>query len=395
MSTGTKVERILITVFTGLVLASRVNAQPPGSGRGGPQPPLVVSPQVLPDHRIVFRLLAPQAQSVRIVGTDIPSLAGGRGTPPPASTSAMKKAESGVWEVTVDSVPPGSYRYNFNVDGVAVIDPRNPSTSESNTNTWSLVHVPGAEFMDTLQVPHGGVTSVTYYSTALGRFRRMHVYTPPGYELGRNRLPVLYLLHGAGDSDASWSSVGRAGFILDNLIAAKKAKPMVVVMTAGHTSSLPAAALPGASGRDEFADDFVTDVMPYIERTYRVLTDRPNRAMAGLSMGGSQTLNIAFQHLDKFAYLGIFSSGAALGGGQIADWESAHKVGLDDASLKKGLRLLSFSTGVDDFVLPNSRTTVDMLKKHGFTLVFKESAGAHTWNNWRGYLNEYAQQLFQ
>jgi enterochelin esterase family protein len=395
MSTGTKVERILITVFTGLVLASRVNAQPPGSGRGGPQPPLVVSPQVLPDHRIVFRLLAPQAQSVRIVGTDIPSLAGGPGTPPPASTSAMKKAESGVWEVTVDSVPPGSYRYNFNVDGVAVIDPRNPSTSESNTNTWSLVHVPGAEFMDTLQVPHGGVTSVTYYSTALGRFRRMHVYTPPGYELGRNRLPVLYLLHGAGDGDASWSSVGRAGFILDNLIAAKKAKPMVVVMTAGHTSALPQAALPGASGRDEFADDFVTDVMPYIERTYRVLTDRPNRAMAGLSMGGSQTLNIAFQHLDKFAYLGIFSSGAALGGGQIADWESAHKVGLDDASLKKGLRLLSFSTGVDDFVLPNSRTTVDMLKKHGFTLVFKESAGAHTWNNWRDYLNEYAQQLFQ
>jgi enterochelin esterase family protein len=332
---------------------------------------------------------------VRIVGTDIPSLAGGRGAPPSANASAMKKADSGVWEVAVDPVPPGSYRYNFNVDGVAVIDPRNPSTSESNTNTWSLVHVPGAEFMDTLQVPHGGVTSVTYYSTALGRFRRMHVYTPPGYELGRNRLPVLYLLHGAGDGDASWSSVGRAGFILDNLIAAKKAKPMVVVMTAGHTSALPQAALPGASGRDEFADDFVTDVMPYIERTYRVLTDRPNRAMAGLSMGGSQTLNIAFQHLDKFAYLGIFSSGAALGGGQIADWESAHKVGLDDASLKKGLRLLSFSTGVDDFVLPNSRTTVDMLKKHGFTLVFKESAGAHTWNNWRDYLNEYAQQLFQ
>jgi enterochelin esterase family protein len=249
--------------------------------------------------------------------------------------------------------------------------------------------------MDTRQIPHGGVTSVTYYSTALGRFRRMHVYTPPGYEPGGNRFPVFYLLHGAGDSDASWSSVGRAGFILDNLIAAKKAKPMVVVMTAGHTNQAPVAAVPGNPSRDEFAEDFVGDVMPYIEKDYRVLTDRPNRAMAGLSMGGSQTLNIAFRHLDKFAYIGVFSSGAGLGGGQITDWGSAHKTGLGDASLRKGLRLLWLSTGVDDFVLANSKSTVEMLKKHGFSPVFKESAGGHTWLNWRDYLNEFAPQLFQ
>jgi len=295
----------------------------------------------------------------------------------------------------VGPVPPGSYRYNFNVDGVAVIDPRNPATSESNANTWSLVHVPGAEFMDTLQVTHGGVTSVTYFSTALGRFRRMHVYTPPGYELSRNRFPVFYLLHGAGDSDASWSSVGRAGFILDNLIAAKNAKPMVVVMTAGHTNPPSTAAAPGAPPRDEFAEDFVKDVMPYIEKNYRVMTDRPNRAMAGLSMGGSQTLNIAFLHLDKFAYIGVFSSGAGLGGGQLSDWESAHKTGLGDASLRKGLKLLWLSTGADDFVLANTKSTVAMLKKNGFNPVFKESVGGHTWNNWRDYLSEFAPQLFQ
>jgi enterochelin esterase family protein len=391
-----------VSLIAGLLLAAVANAQQPAgrgagaAGRGGPQAPQVVSPEVLPDRRIVFRLLAPQAQNVRITGTDIPPLAGGRGGAPAATeASTMRKAENGVWEVTLGPVPPSSYRYNFNVDGVSVIDPTNPATSESNTNTWSLVHVPGAEFMDTRQVPHGGVTSVTYYSTALKRFRRMHVYTPPGYELGRNRFPVFYLLHGAGDSDASWSSVGRAGFILDNLIDAKKAKPMVVVMTAGHTSRAPFAVLPGALPGDEFADDFTNDVMPYIEKNYRVLTDRPNRAMAGLSMGGSQTLNIAFLHPDKFAYIGVFSSGAGLGGGQITDWESAHKAGLADASLKKGLRLLWLSTGVDDFVLANSRSTVEMLKRNGFTPVFKESAGGHTWLNWQDYLNEFAPQLFQ
>jgi enterochelin esterase family protein len=395
MSTGTKGGRIRITAIAGLLLASTANAQQP-VGRGGPQAPQVISPEVMPDRRIVFRILAPQAQNVRIVGTDIPSLAGGgRGAPAATNVSAMRKAANGVWEVAVDPVPPGSYRYHFNVDGVSVIDPRNPATSESNTNTWSLVHVPGAEFMDTRQVPHGGVTSVTYYSTALGRFRRMHVYTPPGYELERNRFPVFYLLHGAGDSDASWSSVGRAGFILDNLIAAKKAKPMVVVMTAGHTSASLAAAVPGAPPRDEFAEDFVTDVMPYIEKNYRVLTDRPNRAVAGLSMGGSQALNVAFLHPDKFAYIGVFSSGAGLGGGPIADWESAHKTGLGDVSLRKGLRLLWVRTGADDFVLPNTKSTVEMLKKNGFRPVFKESAGGHTWLNWRDYLNEFAPQLFQ
>jgi enterochelin esterase family protein len=170
---------------------------------------------------------------------------------------------------------------------------------------------------------------------------------------------------------------------------------MVVVMTAGHTSASPVADVPGAPPRDEFAEDFVTDVMPYIEKNYRVLTDRPNRAMAGLSMGGSQALNVAFLHPDKFAYIGVFSSGAGLGGGPIADWESAHKTGLGNVSLRKGLRLLWVSTGADDFVLPNTKSTVEMLKRNGFSPVFKESAGGHTWLNWRDYLNEFAPQLFQ
>ena len=225
----------------------------------------------------------------------------------------MTKGENGVWEVTRGPLEPGPYRYSFTVDGVTVVDPRSPATSEANGSISSLVYVPGSDFMDTKNVPHGAVASVTYYSTALSRFRRMHVYTPPGYEQGgTNRFPVLYLLHGSGDSDDSWTSVGRAGFILDNLIAAGKAKPMIVVMPAGHTDSssfggpLPAGPRPPADG---FEQDFLRDINPTIEKNYRVLTDRPNRAIAGLSMGGNQTLNLAIPHQDKFAYVGVFSSG--------------------------------------------------------------------------------------
>ena len=375
-------------------------AQPAPAGRGrGPQVPPVVSPEVLADHRIVFRILAPQAETVRLRGTDIPALAAApgaaRGTPPPAGPE-FKKGEDGVWEASLDTVAPGAYRYHFLVNGVPVNDPRNPSLSESNNNSWSLVYIPGAEFMDTKNVPHGSVSNVNYYSTTLGRFRRMHVYTPPGYELGGSqKLPVFYLLHGAGDCDEAWTSVGRAGFILDNLIAEKKAKPMILVMPAGHTSAAPFN--PGSAGeaqpRDEFQEDFLTDVMPYIEKNYRTLNDRPHRAIAGLSMGGGQTLNAAFAHLDKFAYIGVFSSGI-LGGDGVAAWEKNHTAALDDTSLKKGLRLVWFSTGSDDFLVATSKSTVEMLKKHGFDASFKESTGAHTWINWRNYLNEFAQQLF-
>ena len=378
------------------------------AGRGS-QGPQVTSPEVLPDRRVTFRILAPQAQGVRLTGGDMPALAGGgRGATAPSGPlpGQMTKSDNGVWQLTVGPVDPGAYRYNFNVDGVSVIDPRNPSVSESNNNVWSLVYVAGSDFMDTKNVPHGAVAAVTYYSTALKRFRRMHVYTPPGYETGKGKYPVFYLLHGAGDCDEAWTSVGRAGFILDNLIAAKKAKPMVVVMPAGHTSAAGFGAR-GAAPLDEFAQDFLTDIMPYAEKNYRVYTDRAHRAIAGLSMGGSQTLNIAFLNLAKFAYIGVFSSGASLGGaarevttattGQAAppSWETTHETDLDNPALKKGVRLIWLSTGVDDRLIANTRTTVELLKKHGFAPVFKDSPGGHTWINWRNYLNEFAPMLFQ
>jgi enterochelin esterase-like enzyme len=362
-------------------------AMPPVGVRAGrgPQGPAVVSPEVTADRRITFRLLAREANSVSLTGSDIPG--NGQG-------AKMTKDANGVWSATLGPVGPGAYRYTFNVNGVSVVDPRSPAISESNNNVWSLVYVPGSDFMDTREVPHGAVAAVTYHSTTLKRARRMHVYTPPGYEASDAKFPVFYLLHGASDSDDSWSSVGRAGFIMDNLLAARKVKPMIVVMPAGHTQ---ASGVRGGAA-DEFVDDFVKDIMPYIEKNYRVHTDRAHRAIAGLSMGGGQTLNIALPRLKDFACIGVFSSGlfgAGRGEAGASAWEKEHLDILDNADLKKDLKLLWFSTGKEDSLITTTTATVDMLKKHGFNPVYQQTDGGHTWINWRNYLNEFAPQLFQ
>jgi enterochelin esterase-like enzyme len=384
-TTRNRLPSAVVSLLTALLLPISLLAQ----NRGGPQGPRVVSPEV-EAGKASFRILAPNAQAVKLSGSDIPGLGQGKD---------MAKNAEGVWEVTLE-VAPGYYRYNFNVDGVPVIDPRNPATSESNGNTWSLVGVSGEAWMDAQQVPHGAVSEVTYYSASLKRFRRMHVYTPPGYELGKGEFPVFYLLHGAGDCDDSWTSVGRAGFILDNLIAEKKAKSMVVVMPAGHTGPFnfggPRPTV------DEFAEDFTKDVMPYVESHFRVHKDRKHRAMAGLSMGGGQTLNIGIPHLEKFGYLGVFSSGVfGITGNRPGNappgpsFEERHQAILDDAKLKDGLKLFWFATGKDDFLVETSRATVKMFEKHQFKVVYNETDGAHTWIKWREYLREFAPQLFQ
>lgn len=366
-----------------LCLANAASAQP---GRG-PRGPVVVSPEVKADRHIVFRLLAPKAESVGMFTTDIP----GGFQPRP-----MKKGENGVWELTLDPVDPGTYRYVFNADGILVADPRNQEVSESNGNAWSVVHVPGSDFMDTTDVEHGTVARVYYRSSALNRTRRMHVYTPPGYEASAEKYPVLYLLHGAGDSDDSWTSVGRANFILDNLIAGKKAKPMIIVMPAGHTgpfSFIMPTAASGGIGNARFEDDFLKDIVPYVEKHYRVLPDRPNHAIAGLSMGGAQSLDIAATRPQDFSAVGVFSSGVVFG--KVDDWAKAHKDGLDNASAREGLKLLWFATGKEDFLIGRTKETVELFKKNQFSPVFKETTGGHTWINWQKYFNEFAPQLFR
>jgi enterochelin esterase family protein len=393
-----------VVVFAALLSVAMLTAAHVARAQNfGPRPPEFVSPEVSADKKISFRIHAPKAQEVRLSSSDIPRTGAGA-IPGIGGGQPMRKAANGVWETTVGPVPSGAFRYNFSVDGLSVIDPRNPSTSESNANTWSLVYVPGSEISDTKPVPHGAVAQVTYYSTTLKRFRRMHVYTPPGYEKTEGKYPVLYLLHGAFDCDASWSSIGRAGFILDNLIAAGKARPMIIVMPAGHTGPItfgPAGGRSLARQVDEFGGDFTKDLKPYVEKNYRVSGDRANRAIAGLSMGGAQTLNIAFSHLDDYGYIGVFSSGifgiagGPGGGAPNRQWEDGHKATLDNAEMKKGLRLVWFGCGKEDFLLKTSQATVAMLKGHRFDVVSRDTNGGHTWINWRDYLNEFAQLLFK
>lgn len=363
-----------------------------------PQPPSFASTEVKDDRTIVVRLWAPEAKAVRFSSSDIPN--GG----PFGRGVEMKKADNGAWEGTIGPVPAGTYRYNFNVDGLAVIDPRNPATSESNSNTWSILSVPGSSVSDLKDVPHGAIASWQYFSKSLNRFRRAHVYTPPGYEQGTDKLPVLYLLHGASDSDASWSTVGRAGLVLDNLIAAGKAERMIVVMPMGHTGAFSFGPGGGNFQRQmtDFQRDFCEDLRPQVEQRYRTSNERRHRAIAGLSMGGAQTLDIAFSKLEDYGYIGVLSSGvfgiAGGGGGAGNDgpsWQQQHESVLKNPDLKQGLKLVWFATGKDDFLLKTTEETVKVLKASGFEVTYTESEGGHTWINWREhYLPEFAPLLF-
>ncbi|TWT35016.1 Carbohydrate acetyl esterase/feruloyl esterase precursor [Thalassoglobus neptunius] len=353
--------------------------------------PPIESPEIGDDGRVTFRIRAEKADSVRLTSSDIPNV--GRGV-------EMKENGESIWEVTVGPVPSGAYRYRFDLDGVAVNDPVNNLTSESNSSTSSLLIVPGSSWMDVRDVEHGSVADVTYQSSSLGRARRMHVYTPPGYERGTDeQYPVFYLLHGATDSDDSWTSVGRASFILDNLIASGHAEPMIVVMPNGHTGRFQFRR--DGLRMDEFTRDFEEDIVPFIESHYRVKSGPEHRAISGLSMGGAQTLNIVIRNLEGYGYVGVFSSGVfGITNPQPEEnsgpsWEEQHLDVLDDASAKEHLQLVWFAIGKEDFLLETSRATVAMLKKHGFDVIYEETDGGHVWKNWREYLHTFAQNLFR
>jgi len=256
----------------------------------------------------------------------------------------------------------------------------------------------GTDFMDRKDVPHGAVERAFYCSSAWGEGRRMQVYTPPGYETGKDRYPALYLLHGVGGTDDSWTSIGRANFILDNLIANKWAQPMIVVMPMGHTGQfnwIMPTERPiddGPGGNAGFEEDFFKNIKPYVESHYRVRTDRSSRAIAGFSMGGDQTLNIFGSRPKDFAYVGVFSSGVIRNS---RHWEKGHKDILSDAEARESVKLLWFATGIEDFMLSRTQESVALFKRIGFSPVFKESDGGHTWNNWQKYLNEFSTQIFR
>lgn len=356
-----------------------------------PRPPAtpndtLISPEVSADRKVTFRIYAPKASEVTLVGDWMEW----------GKAEKLTKNDQGVWSVTVGPLAPDLYTYWFMVDGVRVIDPRNREVKEGISNLESVVEVPGkeAEFLSAQAVPHGEVRTVWYHSSSLGILRRMHVYTPPGYERGRQRYPVLYLLHGGGDTDATWSTVGRAGFILDNLIAQGKAKPMLVVMPAGHVPGRRGFPMAAGPEGDPFTQDLLTDIIPYIESHYRVSARPEHRALAGLSMGGVQTLNIGLTNLDKFSQLGVFSSGWFPA--MLEEFRTKHRALLDDAKTKERLRLFWIAVGKGDVLAyRNTQAMLEMFREHKIRFTYHESSGGHTWSNWRHYLNQFAPLLFR
>jgi enterochelin esterase-like enzyme len=371
--------------------------------------PVAKSPEILDGNKVVFRIYAPMAGEVTIAGewdTEIRSA----GLP-------LTKDEDGIWSTTV-TLAPDYYTYNLFVDGVPTLDPANTWVKPGRMQLRNIVDVPGAAhaFADVQSVPHGEVRMVWYDSPTIGGPRRMHVYTPPGYEAGHDSYPVLYLLHGGGDDDSGWPTIGRAGFILDNLLAARLAQPMIVVMPNGSIDvpgftfflseeerKSPAAVQKRmdtiAKMHDTFVADLLTTIMPLVESRYRAITDRDHRAIAGLSMGGAQTLRVAPIHLDLFSYIGVFSMGLQRGhdAGVKDDFEERnHKFLSDPARSNELVNLFVVASGKDDGIVTDGpRLLSETLTRHGIKHDFVESEGGHTWINWRQYLHDFAQKLFR
>lgn len=356
----------------------------------------LVSPEVASDRRVTFRIYAPRASEVTLRGDWM--------TGP--DVLRMTRDERGVWSGTTSALTPDYYSYSFMVDGVRIVDPKNPAVKQGISSLDSVFFVPGPEaaFQQERAVPHGEIRRVWYSSSTLGTQRRMHLYTPPGYDRSRERYPVLYLLHGGGDEDSGWSTIGRAGFIMDNLLADKKARPMLIVMPNGslpRPTNLPPP-MPGtppspavmAALQDRFTNELLKDVVPFVEQNYRVLTGRKNRAIAGLSMGGGQTLRVVTASPETFGYAAIWSAG--IGAQNAADWEQRNAAFLGKRDqVNRQMSLLAITVGDQDFALTGSRALADVLKRSGIKHELQVTGGGHTWINWRRYLNDLAPRLFR
>ena len=329
---------------------------------------------------VTFRLRAPEAKSVLLRA----SWAGGE--------IAMAKDAEGLWSVTVGPVEPDIYSYTFAVDGLHIVDPSNPQVKLWQGGATSLVEVPAEEptWYDWREAPHGDLHVHYYESSVTPTPRRLFVYTPPGYEQKTDQsYAVLYLLHGSGDDESTWTTVGHANLILDNLIAAGDAEPMIVVMTNGHPIPYGQRS-PENRGQNTalFRQELTADVMPYVAKRYRLRPDRESRAIAGLSMGGGQALNVGLGRPDLFAWVGAFSSGAP-----DTNDETLLKFLEDPAAAD--LELLWIAVGEDDFLLDRNRAFRKALEEGGVEHVYQETPGDHSWPVWRRYLKEFAPLLFQ
>jgi enterochelin esterase family protein len=352
------------------------------------QLPPLVSPEVQPDDHVIFRFRAPNALKVEleIEGQSAPV--------------AMEKDAQGIWSATVGPMQPDIYGYSFIADGVGLIDPSNPLMKPNLLDTQSAVHVPGPSSLpwELNQVPHGVIHHHFCHSKIAELDSSFYVYTPPGYEAHKKeKYPVLYLLHGFSDDASGWTAVGRANVIFDNLIAEGKAKPMVVVMPLGYGDYDVIRRGWGSWGDKElasrnlskFTEVLLGEVIPQAEGLYRIKKDRNSRAIAGLSMGGAESLLTGLNHLDEFAWVGAFSSG----GFDLADY-SAEFPGVD-ASANQKLKLLWIACGTDDRLITVNRQFKSWLKNKGVQFTDIETPGMHDWMVWRRNLAAFAPLLFR
>jgi enterochelin esterase-like enzyme len=373
----------MLTLLGVKVLAQDKPAQTPPPQR----PPQLVSPEVHADGSVTFRFRAPNALEAKLEREGVEPI-------------AMQKDEQGVWSVTTAPLNPDYYGYSILVDGARSLDPSNPMLVPNLLNPDSAVHVPGPLSLpwELNDVPHGEIHHHFYKSAVAGDDRDYYVYTPAGYDPAAKKktYPVLYLLHGFSDDASGWTAVGHANVILDNLIAQGKAKPMIVVMPLGYGTMemirLGWGAWSHTDVRDanfkKFSEALLTEVMPQVENEYRITKDRNSRAIAGLSMGGSESLLTGLNNLDKFSWVGAFSSG-----GIPEDFQNDFPA--LDAKANQQLHLLWIACGTEDHLITINRNLREWLKTKGVKMTEIETPGMHTWMVWRRNLSEFAPLLFR
>jgi len=366
-----------LAILLGTFTASTTPAQTPAP---------VISPEVHADRSVTFRFRGPNDKEVAVQIEGMPK-------PIP-----MQKDDQGVWSVTTEPLAPDYYGYSFIADGVGMFDPSNHAVKSNFLYRASEVHVPGPASIswEIGAVPHGEIHHHFYKSGVVGDDRGYYVYTPPGYDpRGKQAYPVLYLLHGFSDDASGWTAVGRTNVILDNLIAQGKAKPMLVAMPLGYGA--PEVLLPNSGvWRDraiternfnKFREALLTEVIPRVEAEYLVIKDRDSRAIAGLSMGGSESLLTGLNTLDKFGWIGAFSAGG------ITE-EFDREFPAADAKSTEQLRLLWIACGTDDRLIDINRKLRAWLAGKNIKHVDIETPGAHTWMVWRRNLTEFSSLLF-
>ena len=388
----------LITFIFAFFLCYSVFAQQSLSSRA-----TVKSPEINPDNTVTFRLIAPKAMKVELIG-DIfndPDN-GGQG-------SAQLKEIEGVWTYTTPTpLEPELYFYNFKVDGLKINDPNNVHTIRDVANIFNIFIIggPRADLYKVNDVPHGTVSRVWYDSPTVGFDRRLTIYTPAGYEQNtKTKYPVFYLMHGAGGDEEAWIALGRTSQILDNLIAQGKAKPMIVVMTneninqeaaAGESSFGYVQPSMGASSQTKTVPtgiDFIKafpDIQKFVESNYRTINKKSSRAIGGLSMGGFYTVNVSKEYPDTFDYMGVFSAGLRMND-QSKDKDEAQLA----IQFSKKPKLYWIGIGKTDFLYSYTKTMRDYFDEQNYPYVYYESEGGHIWRNWRIYLSEFVPLLFK